>query len=526
MKNDGTPIRETLSEAASILQKYLGAAEVEDLRAFVESRLDDGKPTAMVYGIYNSGKSTLLNALCGRELARVASRPETDRITPYVWEGTEILDTPGIDAPQEHEWVSREALDRTDVILFVMDSSSTFEEAAVYDEIIGILDRNKPLMIVVNNKDGLSRADENYIRICDKIQENLAAAAARRGLPPDRASPPIRMADARTGLKGRLANKLKLVYASGLADLEADLKRMLGAAGFHDVVNTVGRRLLDDLDRALVKASPSNADDGSARRIADGEAGLHGEKSRVESALSQERLRAVAQFRRRALAVFDSQRPKELLGGAKELLGACVEFSEAVRRAIACELAATRKRFPELGPPPMDDSGAMGAAAEEIAAGAPREDGARDADGAPDTEPEVVRRLILGAVAAIAKFFPKTLGRFIPLVGPIVEVGVAGWRYYSNLQREKEKKEAMQRAARLWANHIEESADRLNDKAKEIVRRSVDDAFAPAEADLRAKREQLDKEARAMAEDRTILNACRERMKRHLEAMPPAPRVA
>ena len=527
MKNDGTPIRETLSETAPILQKYLGAAEVEDLRAFVESRLNDGKPTAMVYGIYNSGKSTLLNALCGRELARVANRPETDRVTPYVWEGTEILDTPGIDAPHKHERVSREALDRTDVILFVVDSSSTFEEAAVYDEIIGILERNKPLTIAVNNKDGLSRADEEYIRICDKIQENLVAAAARRGLPPDRAAPPIRMADARTGLKGRLENKPELVYASGLADLEADMKRRLGAAGFHDVVNTVGQRLLDDLDRALVKASPSNADDGSARRIDDGEAGLRGEKSRVESALSQERLRAVARFRRRALAVFDSQQPKELLGGAKELLGACVEFSKAVERAIARELAAARKRFPELDPPPIDYSDAMRAAADEIVANAPREKEAGDADAVSGPSPESLVRVTAGALKIAAKkIFPKTLGRFVPFVGPIVEVGMAGWQYYSNLQMEKETKEAMQRVARLWANHIAESADHLNDKAHEIVRVSVDDAFAPAEADLRAKREQLDKEARAMAEDRTILNACRERMKRHLEAMLPAPPAA
>lgn len=520
MKNDGTPMRETLSEAAPILKTYLGAAEVEDLRAFIEARLDDGKPTAMVYGIYNSGKSTLLNALCGRERARVTSRPETDRVTPYVWEGTEILDTPGIDAPHEHERVSREALDRTDVILFVMDSSSTFEEDAVYNEIIGILDRNKSLMIVVNNKGGLSRADEGYIRICDKIQENLAAAAARQGLPPDRASPPIRMVDARTGLKGRLANKPELVYASGLADLEADLKRMLGAAGFHDVVNTVGQRMLDDLDRALVKASPSAAADGSARRIADGEAGLRGEKGRVESALSQERLRAVARFRRRALAVFDSQQPKELLG-------ACVEFSEAVRSAIARELAAAHKRFPELAPPPMDSSDAMEAAAGEVEVDAPRENEAGDADAAPGPSPEGLFRAFAGAFKFAAKqIFPKTLGRFVPYIGTVIEIAMALWQHWSARQRKKETKEAMQRAARLWDNHIAESADRLNDKAKEIVRQNVDDAFAPAEAGLRAERAQLDKEARAMAGDRTTLNACRERMKRHLEAMLPVPPAA
>ena len=514
MKNDGAPIRETLSEAAPILTKYLGAAGVEDLRAFVETRLDDGKPTAMVYGIYNSGKSTLLNALCGRELARVANRPETDRVTPYVWEGTEILDTPGIDAPQEHEKVSREALERTDAVLFVMDSSSTFEEAAVYDEIVGILERGKRLMVVVNNKGGLSRADRDYIRVCDKIQENTDAAAVRRSLPPGRAALPIRMADARTGLRGRLESKPKLVYASGLADLEADLKRMLAAAGFHDVVNTVGRRLLDDLGRALVKASPGGAGGGPLRRIDDDATGPNDEKSRVESALSQERRRAVAQFRKRANGAFDNRQPDDLHG-------ACVEFCDAVARAVESELAAARKNIPELGAPAIDGSGAMESAAGEIAAGAPRETGAGGADAGPDVSGEAVT----GAAMTVAKVL-KIPGRFAPLVGPAVEIGLAVWRHYSERTREREAKEEMQRFAQRWTDHVAESADRLNDAAKEVVHRSVDAAFAPVEARQRAERERLEEEARAIAEDRATLDVCRDRVERHLEAMRPAPPAA
>lgn len=519
MKNDGTPIRETLSEAAPTLKKYLGAAEVEDLRAFVETRLENGKPTAMVYGIYNSGKSTLLNALCGRELAPVTNRPETARMTPYVWEGTEILDTPGIDAPRGHEKVSRKALDETDAVLFVMDSSSTFEEAVVYDGIIEILDRGKRLMIVVNNKGGLSRADEEYIRVCDKIQENMDAAAARRGLPPDRAAPPIRMVNARAGLKGRLENKPKLAYASGLADLEADLKRMLGAAGFHDVVNTVGQRLLDDLGRALVKASPGDTDDDPARRIADDEAKLGAEKTRVERALSQKRRRAVAQFLKRANRAFDNRQPDELDG-------ACVDFCEAVEHAIEHELVAARKSFPELGTPTIDDSGAMETVAENISAGAPEETGARYADEGEDRLWELLARGAPRVVEVIAKVAPKTLSRFVPVAGPIAEGGLAAWRYYSARVREREAREEMQRFAQRWADCVEESADRLNDAAKEFVHRSVDDAFAPVEASLRAGKERLEKEARAMAEDRAILNLWRERVERHLESMLSAPPAA
>ena len=64
-------------------------------------------------------------------------------------------------------------------------------------------------------------------------------------------------------------------------------------------------------------------------------------------------------------------------------------------------------------------------------------------------------------------------------------------------QKEKEAKEAMQRATLLWANRIAESADRLNDMAREIVRLRADNAFAPAEAGLRTGKEGLEEEARA-----------------------------
>lgn len=37
----------------------------------------------MVYGIYNSGKSTLINALMRQEAAEMADRPMTDQISEF-----------------------------------------------------------------------------------------------------------------------------------------------------------------------------------------------------------------------------------------------------------------------------------------------------------------------------------------------------------------------------------------------------------------------------------------------------------
>ena len=47
----------------------------------VKNLLNFDKPKVMVYGIYNSGKSTLINALMKQEVAEMADRPMTDRIS-------------------------------------------------------------------------------------------------------------------------------------------------------------------------------------------------------------------------------------------------------------------------------------------------------------------------------------------------------------------------------------------------------------------------------------------------------------
>lgn len=55
-------------------------SQIEDT---VKSLLVFDKPKVMVYGIYNSGKSTLINALMKQEVAEMADRPLTDHISEF-----------------------------------------------------------------------------------------------------------------------------------------------------------------------------------------------------------------------------------------------------------------------------------------------------------------------------------------------------------------------------------------------------------------------------------------------------------
>ncbi|MBD5167113.1 MAG: hypothetical protein HDT12_04975, partial [Helicobacter sp.] len=101
--------------------------DIEQLRKActdVDQKLQDCRPTMMLYGIYNTGKSTLLNAIFGEELAGVSDKPETSKIARYDFKGNIIYDTPGLNAPIEHEKVTMEHYKTCDMILFVFDTIS------------------------------------------------------------------------------------------------------------------------------------------------------------------------------------------------------------------------------------------------------------------------------------------------------------------------------------------------------------------------------------------------------------------
>lgn len=74
----------------------------KDFKA-VMTQFEDKQQTpgicVMVYGIYNAGKSTLINALLGEEVAPTGDIPLTSTVGAYRWNNHTILDTPGVDAP-------------------------------------------------------------------------------------------------------------------------------------------------------------------------------------------------------------------------------------------------------------------------------------------------------------------------------------------------------------------------------------------------------------------------------------------
>jgi len=75
-------------------------------------------------GIYNAGKSTLLNALAGKEIFPTGDIPTTKKIAQAEFDGAVYIDTPGLNAAEEDDRETQAAYESADFILFVSNAQN------------------------------------------------------------------------------------------------------------------------------------------------------------------------------------------------------------------------------------------------------------------------------------------------------------------------------------------------------------------------------------------------------------------
>ena len=124
----------------------------EQIGAKIMPLLEYDKPKVMVYGIYNSGKSMLVNSICRKEVAKVADRPMTDCIAEYDAGKYILVDSPGVNAPIDHEEISDRHLENCHMILFVVSSKGIFEDRVNYQKMGDLIRRGIPFYIVLNER--------------------------------------------------------------------------------------------------------------------------------------------------------------------------------------------------------------------------------------------------------------------------------------------------------------------------------------------------------------------------------------
>lgn len=184
------------------------------------------EPEIMIYGIYNAGKSSILNELIGEDRAKVEDKPTTDTVTYYDWQGYKIADTPGIFAPIKHQEVTQAHLKKADIVLFVMSTTGSNEKAENYKRMKEIADAGKKIIIVLNDKNGdLGHHDENIQDIKRKVAVNMKQV----GIEDVDNKYCIVTVNAERAKQGRIEHEPLFIEMSGLDELKdvilSELKR-------------------------------------------------------------------------------------------------------------------------------------------------------------------------------------------------------------------------------------------------------------------------------------------------------------
>ncbi|MGY8607688.1 GTPase [Gluconobacter cerinus] len=258
------PILDTFSRVRPLIDRWLGGdASSSEMAAALEEKSKTDRPRIMVYGVYNAGKSTLLNALIGEARAAMADWPETAVVKGYEWHGYTLLDTPGIDAPIEHEKVTEESLNRSDVVLMVVSTGGVAAESATWEALTDLVSRGRRVMVVLNDKMSLEPGSRDYLTAISSAQAHMQEAAEKAGIKDIVEKVDICIVNARSALKGRMENKPTLIKRSGLVELEKKLFVFFETCNFADVCRSAARDVLGLINRTSTAMEEKAGDDES-----------------------------------------------------------------------------------------------------------------------------------------------------------------------------------------------------------------------------------------------------------------------
>ena len=251
LKNYQSILAEKAGRVEPFFKKYSDAAELaktfEEINA---TKIRKVEPEIMVYGIYDAGKSSILNELIGEDKAEIGIVPTTDKVTHYDWQGYKIADTPGIFAPIEHEEVTEAHLKKADIVLFVMSGDGLSEREENYVRMKKIAEVGKKIIIVLNDKNGdLGKRDENIQTIKRKIAVNMKSV----GIENVDEKYCIVTVNALRARKGRTENKPLLVEKSGLNELKNVILNELKRTTSFDLLRGGIKQLENILDEFIQK---------------------------------------------------------------------------------------------------------------------------------------------------------------------------------------------------------------------------------------------------------------------------------
>lgn len=489
----------------------------------------------MVYGVYNAGKSTLINALLGQELAAVADVPETACVQGYRWGDFEVLDTPGIDAPLEHEEITREQLVQSDVVIFVVNPLGVVEEEKTLDVLLELVLAGKMIFLVLNCKNRFDPIDLE--RVKDELRQRIQLKAGNQRVLDHI---PIVEVNARSALKAKLENKQNLLNSSGFPKFENALAEFFASVEQKAIVARVATEFRSYI-QSTVDALDEQQDQASVKRLDT----FYGEIARREIDIRRG-LKSLVE----AKAAFISKSTINALqlnsegaqGKIEQLIGqanheVCAELEDALTRLGLDASEMLDEVIREVRVLPQSYSSQ---AAPDVEAHVEHTDqlpsspgidmslletGVRQAGSMVKAE-HVISVMKVGkewlptlfkgiGPATMGKVAEQIVGKVIPVIGIAFQVGSTLYsafagdpeqqRLNEQAQREAQERERRDQAIKAFG---EETAWEFSQSLNALVETHLKTSFAEVKDKLQSLRGSLNQNQRRLSEDRERLVQC------------------
>ena len=496
-------IESTIERTRDVVTRALGEELARERREALIKRLDDRRLRLLLFGTYNAGKSTLINVLLGKETARVGEVPTTAEVNHYEWEGVELLDSPGLDAPIEHEEVTEEILERTALVVFVLRQGAQDEEQ-VYARLFQLLREGKDVFLVLNHQapdeETLLRLHKRTVELLSKMAEKFNADIETAG------QIPLYLVNLRTAWKARKKGSVKLLEHSGYVELEQGLREWITARDHEDqrvreMVLEVEAQWLNPALEQLGGDETPELKQWQQQREA-----LQAERGRLRETLYTEvayRVRAHRLDVRQALEASMGSDGLDELGFEARIQ----QIFDPVVKDIGHWLAEQLEDAPAL-------QADLGVELDDLLK-------ARDTGGfeLPDevwegirhtvTNKEVLKQALLGLrrlkVPYIKGRWEKTLGHWAGRAAIFITIALAAWEMWSAARAQEEENRRRREAALALSQATNEVCQQVEEVVQKATREALDQVYSPRLGAVEKAIEALASKAQERAHDRELL---------------------
>ena len=487
-----------------------------------------GEPLRLVVtGEYNAGKSTILQALTGRDDILVDSDVSTSEVTEYQWKSVLLVDTPGVKAgvQEKHDELAEQALRDADLVLFVLtvdlfdDTTSEHLRHVAFE-----LGKRQQLLVAINKSASM------------KAPPGLRESAVRGVLGPRGDAVPVVECDARRYLRAVARDDDSSAERSGVPQLSSQLSGIVTGRGEQGRV----RRPFDAVIAAIADAEPFLGDDPAEetfrRLLARRRRVVIRSVDRLDQSLRGLYGHAEDSVQRAGAKVIDSVSPEGVVASES------VDDFDANYREIALRLAEDIEKAIESEAMRLDSEladVARGPLAQEVRelfgpaqTAGPAQDGSGVAKGVsgsgqrPGSEwgplakqlqdwsvTQLQRATQQGARPGSpmhslvrdaghmlgVKFKPWGVVKAAKAANVVVNVGLFAFQAYTAYRELDSEDRALAKEVNDMTERVRTAARSMTQQADELVRPGVERAYAVLQQEIRAAEEQIDQVADARA---------------------------